>query len=76
MTVYFSQPAPTLTINDETGEWVMTRNVTRVIPKDRSNVNSGSLVYLVQEGSDQKSYAISPLSPEELQKRLFCTDLP
>ena len=60
--------APTLTVNDETGEWVMSHNITRVV-----ETNGGSRVYTLRD-NDYGSSIVSSLSPSQLRKRLFDFD--
>ena len=62
MSVYHANPNPVLVINDETGEFVMTANITKVV-----TLNNLTRVYVRSDGN----YAISPLTPKELYQRLF-----
>ena len=59
--------APTLILNDETGSWVFTRDISCVINTDPLS-NFKSKVYLI---SDPSLPISSPLSPKELMSRLF-----
>ena len=65
------QPSPTLVIDDKTGEWVMTHNITRVL-----KAGDGSNVYVRQDETGTGTFGTScciksPMSPKELRDKLF-----
>lgn len=73
MAISYLAPCPVLIVNDDTGEFVITANITRVV-KDKDK--EGSLVYVRSDSSAgniaySKSYIESPFSPKQLRERLF-----
>lgn len=72
MATYFAQPAPTLIVNEETGDWVMTHSITRVISlaKEVEGKEFKSRIFVISDLSGG-SYIDSPLTPKELHNRMF-----
>lgn len=66
MSKYWNTPSPTLVVNDETMEFVMAHNITRVVVSGK-----GSVIYTRSDSSIGVSKINSPLSPKELHRRLF-----
>ena len=70
MSVDWTSPSPVLVINDDTGEFVMTKYIVLIRKSVGSNLKS-QLVFSLQGGHYGTYFIDSPLSPKELHRRLF-----